>query len=148
MERLGPIARKVLQDAKRAMEARKDGSERREGSEELKKPERSADDAQHPGSYRAGGMRGLETRGQEFDVCNNTAPVEGPVVTTTCPHTKRLVGGAVSGSCCLPALRIDLRAVPRRAWLGGGDPLPRPSSRLLVANNDNRAHASTTWSVP
>lgn len=38
---------------------------------------------------------------------------------------------------------FDLRAVPRRAWLGGGDPLPRPSSRLLIANNDNR-HAGST----
>ena len=118
------------------------GSEPQNGlddREELKKPERSADDAQHPGSYRAGGLRGLETRGQEFDVCNNTAPVEGPVVTTTCPHTKRLVGGAVSGDCCSPALRIDLRAVPRRAWLGGANVPVSPSSRLHC--NDNVRHA-------
>lgn len=147
MERLGPIARKVLQDAKRAMEARKDGSERREGSEEFE-PEPSREGvAQDSGIRERITERGLGS-GQEFDVCNNTAPVEDPVVTTTCPHTKRLVGGAVSGDCCSPALRIDLRAVPRRAWLGGGEsPLPRPSSRLHA--NDNRpAHASTVWSVP
>lgn len=37
---------------------------------------------------------------------------------------------------------FDLRAVPRRAWLGGGDPLPRPSSHLLIGCNDNRRHAA------
>lgn len=75
--------------------------------------------------------------GQEL-IGEEAAPVEGPVVTTTCPHTKRLVGGAVSGLVSNnPALRIDLRAVPRRARLGGVSPSVS-SSRLHA--NDNVRH--------
>jgi hypothetical protein len=143
METLHDAARRLLQELEQRV--KRPSGERPERIE----PEAKGweETSQTSGIRERMTERGLETRGQEFDVCNNTAPVEGPVVTTTCPHTKRLVGGAVSGDCCSPALRVDLRAVPRRAWLGGGDPLPRPSSRLHA--NDNRpVHASTVWSVP
>lgn len=128
------------------------GSEPQNGlddREELKKPERSADDAQHPGSYRAGGVRGLEIGGGPLDLgCNSfsleasedaSSPDAGSI-----PSTDR---GECEHSLPYVFSEIDLRAVPRRAWLGGGDPLPRPSSHLHA--NDNRpVHASTVWSVP
>jgi hypothetical protein len=141
MERLDSITRRALERCKRAMEARKDGSERREGSEELKKPERSADDAQHPGSYRAGGVRGLELDAGEFvglrDPMNAT--MRSPATNAdTYRYDFTSAGYSVRVRFTGDSRWFDLRAVPRRAWLGGGDPLPRPSSRLLIANNDNR----------
>lgn len=144
MERLGPIARKVLQDAKRAMEERKQVSGDLDGPKN-KRPERSADDAQHPGSYRAGGLRGLELDAGEFvglrDPMNAT--MRSPATNAdTYRYDFTSAGLAVRFEKQRPgnARWFDLRAVPRRAWLGGGEsPLPRPSSRLH-ANDNRRAH--------
>jgi hypothetical protein len=117
------------------MEARKDGLERREGSNEFE-PEPSREGmAQDSGIRERCTERGLGS-GQEFDVCNNTAPVEGPVVTTTCPHTKRLVGGAVSGLVSNnPALRIRERA---NASNDNVRHEPPPTNR------DSRSHSTDT----
>jgi hypothetical protein len=117
------------------MEARKDGSERREGSEEFEPEVSREGEAQTSGIRAMCGRDGLETRGQEL-IGEEAAPVEGPVVTTTCPHTKRLVGGAVSGLVSNnPALRIRERA---NASNDNVRHEPPPTNR------DSRSHSTDT----
>lgn len=149
MERLGPIARKVLQDAKRAMEARKDGLERREGSNEFEPEPSREGEAQDSGIRERMTERGLEIGVGPLDLgCNSfsfeaSEDASGPDAGSI-PSTDR---GECEHSLPYVFSEFDLRAVPRRAWLGGGEsPLPRPSSRLH-ANDNRRAHAPTTWSV-
>lgn len=147
LETIGEAARRLLakMDARNAKG--KDGSERREGSEELKKPERSADDAQHPGSYRAGGVRGLEIGGGPLDLgCNSfsfeaSEDANGPDAGSI-PSTDR---GERERS--LPYVFSELNArAPRRARLDGTvGPLPVLSSRLQA--NDNVRHAALDCSI-
>ena len=142
MERLGPIARKVLQDAKRAMEARKDGLERREGSNEFEPEPSREGKAQDSGIRERITERGLETCGRVGafrapDSCNDALSRHQRGNTYRYEFTN--AGYSVRVRFTGDARWFDLRAVPRRAWLGGGEsPLPRPSSRLLIAQNDNR----------
>lgn len=81
-----------------------------EGREELKPEPGKRENAAQGSGIRSGGC-GFDRCGQELRDCTNAAPVEGPVVTTTCPRSKRLVGGAVSGLVSNnPALRNELRS--------------------------------------
>lgn len=109
-----------------------------------KRPEAAPDRQHTSGSYRAGGVRGLETRGQVFSGgCRvalegeTTLPIACPL-----PNADTIAGLLRCRASNARGTEFDLRAVPRRAWLGGGDPLPRPSSRLLIGCNDNRRHAA------
>lgn len=164
MERLDSITRRALERCKRAMEDRKQVSGDLDGPKN-KRPE-AAPERQHtsgspPATWEELGRdhtaamtnrSGLEIGGGPLDLgCNSfsfeaSEDASGPDAGSI-PSTDR---GECEHSLPYVFSEFDLRAVPRRAWLGGGEsPLPRPSSRLLIANNDNRpAHASTAWSVP
>lgn len=59
LEHIRHSARRALEECRRAMEARKDGSERREGSEELKR-QMPRDDAASTGNQPTGGVSGRD----------------------------------------------------------------------------------------
>jgi hypothetical protein len=139
-ESIGQAARRLLE----TLDERRKASGRLQGPERIEPEAKGWEEPSQTSGIRVAG-RGFEIGGGPLDLgCNSfsfeasedaSSPDAGSI-----PSTDR-------GECehSLPYVfnEFDLRAVPRRAWLGGGDPLPRPSSRLLIAQNDNR-HAGST----
>ena len=138
-------AREVLANCKRAMEARKDGSERREGSEEFEPEAKGWEETSQTSGIRERiTERGLEIGGGPLDLGCNSFSFEAS------EDASGPDAGSIHGTdrgeheCSLPRVfdEFDLRAVPRRARLDGGVSL-LSSSRLHIACNDNR-HAGST----
>lgn len=126
MEHISHPARRALEECARAMEAKKDGSERREGSEEIEPEAISREDSdQRSGIRREGATDGGMNCGQVSRILTGS-PVEGrETLPIACPRpdadtiarTFRCHASNVRG--------IELRA--------------------LAANDDRRDHAAGTF---
>jgi hypothetical protein len=157
---IGPLARGVLADCKRAMEARKQVSGDLDGPKN-KKPEAAPERQHTSGSPPATweelgrdhtaetGRSGLRIGGGPLDLgCNSfsfeaSEDANGPDAGSI-PSTDR---GECEHSLPYVFSEFYLRAVPRRAWLGGANVPVSPSSRLLIGCNDNRRHAALDCSI-
>jgi hypothetical protein len=152
LETLHDAARRLLQELEKRV--KRPSGERPERIE----PEAKGweEPSQTSGIRERCSERGFEIGGGPLDLgCNSfsfeaSEDASGPDAGSI-PSTDR---GERERSLPYVFSEFDLRAVPRRAWLGGGDPLPRPSSRLLIANNDNRhvraltrSFSSMSWTI-
>lgn len=146
METIGEAARRLLAGLERAAKAKKRPSGERP---ERFEPEAKGweETSQTSGIRERMTERGLGIGGGPLDLGCNSFSLEasedasGPDVGSI-PSTDR---GECEHSLPYVFSEFDLRAVPRRAWLGGGVPLPRPSSHLHA--NDNVRHAALDCSI-